>query len=328
VDLSIVIVSYNTRALLEACLASLPAGCEPDTRAPDAASPRPLRYEVIVVDNASSDGSAAAVRERFPEARLIQNDTNRGFAAANNLAFPLCRGRCLVLLNADTEVTPGALSVLVAFLDAHPRVGAAGPRLLNPDGSGQPSGFPFPRLSEAVLGLLLHRQRAAKRRFEDGAATAGGAESVEAHDWLTGACLVIRREVLEEVGPLDEGFFFEAEDVDWCRRIRAAGWEICLVPAARVMHVRSASGIGFSPDALRSHAGHCYYFRKHQGRAAGAALGAAFWLYHLLGWVKYTGRVLLHGDPGDRRKQHVHQLGVRRFAWLGNMERTGERVKG
>ena len=333
-DLSIVIVSYNTQALLEVCL---------ETLAAEATRPASPRFEVLVVDNASTDESARLVRARFPGVQLIETDRNLGFAAANNLAFPHCRGRYLMLLNADTEVGPGALATLVGFLDAHPGVGGAGPRLLNPDGSGQPSGFPFPTLLEAAVGLILHNQRAARRQLPDArrlspVRTGGSSHAQrlahafpgvrrlesgdgeqsdhERHDWLTGACLVVRREVLETVGTLDERFFFEAEDVDWCRRIRAAGWEICLVPAARVTHVRSASGIGFSPDALLGHAGHCYYFRKHHGRAAGAVMGAAFWLYHLLGWVKYTLRVLLHNDPGDRRKRHVHRLGIHYFAAL------------
>jgi GT2 family glycosyltransferase len=300
--LSIVIVSYNTRALLEACLRSL--------RNVD------LGHEVIVVDNASTDGSAAAVRAHFPEVRLIESETNRGFAGGNNLAFPHCRGRYVMLLNADTEVQPGALDALVAFLDAHPQVGAAGPRLLNPDGSLQPSGFPFPTFTTAALGLLLRRQPAARRQLVPPASAGSGEGESERHDWLTGACLVVRREVVDQVGALDEGFFFEAEDVDWCRRIRAAGWEICLVPAARVMHVRAASGIAYSPDALRGQAGHCYYFRKHHGRAAGEALWALFWLFHLLGWLKYALRARLWNDPSDRMKQRVHRLGLRYFAPL------------
>lgn len=294
-DLSIVIVSYNTRLLLEACLESLPAGCDG------------LRYEVFVVDNASTDGSAQSVRERFPEVHLIESHENRGFAGGNNMALPHCRGRHLLLLNADTVSAPGALATLVAFLDRHPEVGAAGPRLLNPDGSPQPSGHPFPTFAGTAARLLFRCPLPSSRSDGENSRPAG---SWERHDWLTGACLMVRRSVVDTVGPLDEQFFFWWEDVDWCRRIRAAGWEIGLVPDARVTHRGAASGIGYSVNSLRAQEGQCYYFRKHHGRAAERVMRALFSCFHLLGWLKYSVRSRLRHDAGDRLKQRVHRLGV------------------
>jgi N-acetylglucosaminyl-diphospho-decaprenol L-rhamnosyltransferase len=355
-DLSVVIVSYNTRPLLVACLESLRAARQqtPADKTPDASkggdgvepaclsSPTGVwrlttgvseRSEVFVVDNASTDDSAAAVRTQFPEVRLIASEINRGFAGANNLALPLCRGRYVMLLNPDTEVASDALAALVEFMDLHPEVGAVGPRLLNPDGTLQPSGHPFPTLAGTAVRLLLCRPLAPSRGRKaalGGAGTGSAgcrqsrlcrakrqapsakrrAEGAERHDWLTGACLMVRRAVLEEVGPLDERFFFWWEDVDWCHRIRAASWEICLVPGARVTHLGAASGIGYSLNALRAQEGQCYYFRKHHGRAAERAMRALFSCYHLLGWLKYSVRAWLRRDSGDRLKQRVHRLGV------------------
>jgi GT2 family glycosyltransferase len=299
-ELSIVIVSYNTRPLLAACLESLRA-----------ARGGGLATEVFVVDNASTDDSVATVRAQFREVRLIANEINRGFAGANNLALPLCRGRHVMLLNPDTEVAPDALAALVEFMDVHPEVGAVGPRLLNPDGTLQPSGHPYPTLAGTAVRLLLRRPLAPSRsKTALGSGLCWERSDHECHDWLTGACLMVRREVLEEVGLLDERFFFWWEDVDWCRRIRAAGWEICLAPGARVTHHGAASGIGYSLNALRAQEGQCYYFRKHHGRAAERVMRALFSCFHLLGWLKYSVRSRLRRASGDRLKQRVHRLGV------------------
>jgi N-acetylglucosaminyl-diphospho-decaprenol L-rhamnosyltransferase len=315
VPLSVVIVSYNTRPLLEACLSSLRSSG--------------IEAEIIVVDNASTDDSAEAVRERFSEVRLIRSETNRGFAGGNNLAFPYCRGRYVALLNADTEVEPGGFAEMVNFLEAHPQVGAVGPRLLNPDGTVQPSAHRFPRLGQSAVRLFLRLPQPASPPSSigclPGAERASPSEACELHDWLTGACLMVRRAVLEQVGSLDEQFFFECEDVDWCRRIRAAGWEIGLLPVARVTHKGGGSGIGFSPNALRGHAGHCYYYRKYHGRRAETVMRALFLLYHLLGWLKYSARFGLRRAPGDRVKQQVHRLGILYF--VGNRARWGPRAR-
>lgn len=315
VPLSVIIVSYNTRPLLEACLSSLRSSG--------------LEAEIIVVDNASTDDSVQAVRQRFPEVRLIRSETNRGFAGGNNLAFPHCRGRYVVLLNADTEVEPDAFGAMVNFLDAHPQVGAVGPRLLNPDGTVQSSGHRFPRLGQSAVRLFLCLPPPASSPSSigrlPGPQGARPDEACELHDWLTGACLMVRRAVLDQVGPLDERFFFECEDVDWCRRIRAAGWEIGLLPTARVTHKGGGSRVGFSPNALRGHAGHCYYYRKYHGRGAETVMRALFSLYHLLGWLKYSARFGLRRDRGDRLKQQVHRQGILYF--VGNGARWGPRAR-
>jgi N-acetylglucosaminyl-diphospho-decaprenol L-rhamnosyltransferase len=225
--IDVVVVSYNTRDLLRACLASL----------------RPEEPgEVVVVDNASPDGSAGMVREELPWVHLIANPDNPGFGAAANQGFAACRSPYVLLLNADTEVVPGALAALRAALDRHPQAAVAGPRLLDPDGSHQPSCYPFlTPFNMLALGTWLNRLvRVApilRRRFLPLWAP-GPAYSV---DWVKGAAMAIRRQAFEAVGGFDTSFFMYSEEIDLCYRLRAAGWEVRSAPEARVVHVEGAS---------------------------------------------------------------------------------------
>ena len=219
VSLSICIVSWNTRDLLEACLRSLYAD-------PDSAG-----WQVLVVDNASSDGSADMVADRFPRAELIRSPRNLGFSRGNNLALARATGRCLLLLNSDTAVDPGALGRLVDYLDSDPDAGAVGPRLVYPDGSLQLScGRPPGLHSEIVHKLLLHRIFPFFRlgRWHHGERRCVG--------WVTGACLMVRREAAAETGFLDPNIFMCFEDLDWCMRLRKKGWSVVYLPSSRVVH--------------------------------------------------------------------------------------------
>jgi hypothetical protein len=223
VDLSIVIVSWNTRELLGHCLAALERAVAG------------LRVETIVVDNGSSDGTPAFVRAHFPTARLLEPGGNLGFAAANNRGIGVARGRILCLLNPDTEPRPGSLRTLVEHLDRSPTVGVVGPRLLNPDGSEQAVGFRFPTLAQVALDLFPLGGRFADTRL-NGRYPDAPRDRPFPIDFPLGACLAVRREAVEAVGPLDEEYFIYGEEVDWCRRLRAAGWAIECVPAAAVVH--------------------------------------------------------------------------------------------
>jgi N-acetylglucosaminyl-diphospho-decaprenol L-rhamnosyltransferase len=224
VDLSIVIVNYKVRELLRACLRSLPAATEG------------LETEVFVVDNASDDGSVEMIREAFPEVRLTASAENLGFTRGNNVAIRDCVGRYVLLLNPDTEPEPGSLARLVQFMEAHPRAGACGPKLLNTDGTLQHNGRRFPTLWRellAVTGVLSltagHFERALTYGRDD--------FDVECEvDQVSGACILARRSVIEAVGMLDERFFMFYEEVEWCHRVRAAGWEVWYVPESRVTH--------------------------------------------------------------------------------------------
>ncbi len=233
-DLAIITVSYNTRQLLADCLESAQAGLEESG----------LSGELWVVDNASHDGSAAMVRERFPQVRLIAHDENAGFSAGNNLALKAMgfgseiTPRHVLFLNPDTRVVSDALGTMVRFLDAAPSVGAAGPRLVHGDGSFQHSAFSFPGLAQVFFDFFpLHPRlldsrlngRYSHRLYERG--------QPFAVDHPLGAALMVRGEALVQVGGFDERYFMYCEEVDLCRRIKALGWEICCVPEAQVVHL-------------------------------------------------------------------------------------------
>jgi GT2 family glycosyltransferase len=254
VDLSVIIVSWNVRELLARCLASL--------RAAGIGS-----WEIIVVDNASSDGSAAMVRQHFPQVRLIANDSNLGFAHGNNQGIAASQGRYVLLLNPDTEVVGEAVATLLTFLDAHPDVGVVGPQLRYPDGSIQPSRRRFPTLATAfvestVLQPLFAGSSLLRRYY-----VADRPDDVTQDvDWLVGACLLVRREAIAQAGPLDEGFFMYAEELDWCRRIKQAGWRIVYLPAAQVIHYEGKSSEqNLAARDIRFHSSKVRYFRQHHG---------------------------------------------------------------
>ena len=249
---SILVVNWNTRELLARCLCSIEQGAPKDS------------YEVIVVDNASSDASPQMVREHFPGVRLVENEKNVGFAAANNQAIRQARGRYLVLLNSDTEVRPGALAALVQFMDAHPRAGAAGARLLNPDGSLQPSCHPmltpgreFWRL--VFLDRLWRRATYSMHRW-----AVNIPRQVEV---IKGACLLLRREALDEVGLLDESYFMYTEEVDLCYRLHRTGWELWWVPQAEVVHYEAQSTRQAAEDMyVQLYRSKVQFYRKFGGQ--------------------------------------------------------------
>ena len=217
---TIVIVSWNTRDLLAACLGAIYAD-DPGAR-------------VVVVDNASADGTVAALAPRFPRATWIEAGANLGFARANNLALEAVATEFAWLLNPDTEVRPGALAALEAWLDAHPRAAVAGAGLLNPDGTPQPCSFAFPSpLGTAAEWLFLPRPLA---RLRDRAFALAPRRAAGPTDWVLGAAMLVRTAAMRAVGPLDPGYFMYAEELDWCHRFHAAGWEVHLVPDAPVVH--------------------------------------------------------------------------------------------
>jgi GT2 family glycosyltransferase len=301
-DLSIVIVSWNGRELLLDCLASI----EREVRSrSDAAR---LETETIVVDQASTDGSAAAIRERFPWAEVIELSDNVGFAAGNNVGLRRAKGRHCVLLNNDTVVLRDGLEKCVRYLDAHPDVGVVGPQLLNPDGSKQNSVHATPNfVTEIVpLGLL---ERFAPWRFPSKRFDHAGPVTVEA---VLGACLLVRREVLDDVGLMPEEYFFFLEETDWCLRIRRAGWKVVHVPDARVVHVHGATTKRRVPAETRIeyHRSLYKFFRTHRGEDAFRRLlairVAKGFFYAATGWI-----------PGlvSSRARHRWVQNLRVLAW-------------
>jgi hypothetical protein len=230
-QLSIVIVSWNTRSLLDNCLASVFADLETTVD---------LACEVWVVDNASDDGSAALVREKYPRVRLIENGENVGFARANNQALREAGGGYFLLLNSDTIVPAGALGKLVRVLDAYPYAAVCSPLLLNGDGTIQPCWACFPNLRSEMTGVL---DRSQLPYSLDSLVGVTGDEPLAPFpvDWVGGACFLVRAQAAAEVGLLREDFFMYCEETEWCHRFRRAGWQTLLAPTVRVTHLGGQS---------------------------------------------------------------------------------------
>ena len=237
-DLGIVIVNYNTRDLLRRCLETVFAS-------------EGVSFRLCVVDNASTDGSAAMVARDFPQVHLIANEVNLGYPAANNQglrAMGFERGqrgeaRYALLLNPDTELPPDALAKMTAFLDAHPEAGVAGPRLVRPDGSLDLAcrrAFPSPEVSFYRL-TGLSRLFPRSRRFGRYNLTYLPEDETAEVDSVVGAYMQVRAAAIEQVGLLDESFFMYGEDLDWAFRIKAAGWKVYYYPEVTVLHVKRAS---------------------------------------------------------------------------------------
>lgn len=250
---SIVVVSWNTRELLRRCLASL----REEIAGIDA--------EVFVVDNASADGSADMVEEQYPEFRLIRNAENLGFAKANNQAFRLAKGRTVLLLNPDTEIHPGAITTLLEFLETHRKAAIVAPQLLNTDGSIQQSCRAFPTFLGMLYELLgLSKLFPNVQLFREYKMLDFDHDTEREVDQPEGACLLVRREIFEEIGMLDEAYFMLFEEVDWCYRIKKAGWQIWFTPSAKVTHHYGQSIKQVKVRMIvSSHKGLYRFWRKH-----------------------------------------------------------------
>lgn len=290
--LSIIIVNWNVRDLLRECLRSLDAGRGGE------------ELEVIVVDSASADGSVDMVRAEFPWVRLIPCDENVGFPRGNNLGLADARGDYLLLLNPDTVVLGDALAVMRDYLVAHPAVGAVGPQLLNPDGTVQSSRRRFPTLATGFFestwlqGLApgVLRRYYALDLPDDATAEV---------DWLVGACIMVPRPVYERIGGLDEGYYMYSEELDWCRRIVAAGWRVVYHPAAHVIHhVGQSSDQAVTARHINFQRAKLRYYRKYHGRAAAGAL-RLFLLANYAGQLALEGVKGLLGSKPDLRRQRV-----------------------
>ena len=249
-DLSIIVVSYNTKDHLERCLDAIAGG----------------EHEVIVVDNASSDGSQRLVRERFPAVRLVELPENRGFGAGNNEGMRIASGRWFLLLNSDAWPVGEAIGELAAFGDRHPKIGIAGPRLLNPDGSLQRSVRGFPTVWRLATEYFFLRKLAPGSRALNAFYGAGFDHgTVRKAEYLMGAVLLVRREAIAEVGGFDERFFMFSEETDLCYRMRQAGWTVEFYPEAEFVHVGGASTRAEWGRMYREQLrGHLLFLAKHQ----------------------------------------------------------------
>jgi GT2 family glycosyltransferase len=249
-DLSVIIVNWNTRDLLCQCLDSL-------TRKVVG-----IEMEILVVDNGSSDGSVPAVRKRFPGVRLIENRVNMGFARANNQAISLSSGDYLLLLNPDTQVKDEAIERMLSFMNAHAKAGLAGAQLVNADGSKQNSFANFPSLATELLNKSLLRWLFSEK-FPGKETDYLGPVEV---DSVIGACMMVRRRAVEQVGFLDEKFFLFLEETDWCYRMKKADWKIYHIPRAEILHFQGKSAEAEKGKArIEYYRSRYYYFRKNRG---------------------------------------------------------------
>lgn len=257
-DLSIIVVAYNQPALLRATLRSI----EAHTQA--------IAYETIVLDNASPDRGVGELLHEFPSVQFVCSDHNRGFAGANNLGIRRSSGRYVALLNPDTLLTDDALSALVAWLEVNPQAGAVGPKLVQPDGTAQPYSYgaaPSPlyllrRVWSHLRGTYMHEWHG---------------EAAQRVDWVAGTCLVVRRQALDAVGPLDEQFFMYFEDVDLGLRLNRAGWPVYWLPSIAITHIGGGSvGAHSSPHYDRSLV---RFYGKHYGGVAAVAAWLLLGLY-------------------------------------------------
>lgn len=270
--LSVITVSWNVSKLLDVAL---------ETLKQDLAG---IEAEVFVIDNASADDSAEMVRRKHPWVKLIANDENLGFAKANNQAMRMAKGDYIFLLNPDTEVRPGAIAELLKFLEEHPKAGIVAPQLINSDGSIQRSCRAFPTFIAMLYELMgLSKMFPNDPRFGAYKMLDFEHDELREVDQPEGAALLLRREVIDQVGILDEGFFMLFEEVDWCYRIKQAGWQIWFDPAAKIVHHYGQSIKQVKAKMiLSSHRGLYRFWSKHYAKGR--------WY---LNWFVYTGLMCL-----------------------------------
>lgn len=299
--LSIIIINWNTCALIAACLHSVAAEAQALVQAMFTPGTNEQQVvETIVVDNASTDGSVAMLHSAFPWVQLVENSENVGFAAGNNQAVSRCHGRYLLLLNSDTVVLPGAFKSLIDLMEHNPAVGAAGARYLNPDGSLQPSCYPEPTLGRE-LWRLFHLDRL--RAYGTYPMAQWSVTAARPVDIVQGAALLLRREIVAEMELFDTSYFMYSEEVDLCRRIRQAGWQIWWAPAATIIHyggqsTRQVALLMF----LQLYRSKVLYFRKNHGQAV-------TWFYKSVIMAATLVRLLLTPlawlESPERRAEHL-----------------------
>lgn len=272
--LSIVIISYNTRRLLEKCLVSIY----------NFLSQSKFKYEVIVVDNASSDSSQVMVKSKFPQVTLIENKKNLGFAIANNQGIKMAKGEYILLLNSDTEVKENAIEVLVKEAGKDKNIGVVGPKLVNPDGSYQPSVGYFPTIFKIALWMMFiddipiiskiikpyHAERSSfyKKRQDV--------------DWVSGACMLVKARALKKSGLFDEKIFMYGDEVELCFRIKESGYLILYTPEGAILHHKGASGEGKHAGVLEEFKFLYFFYKKYY----------PIWQFYLLRFLLYFGALL------------------------------------
>lgn len=302
-DVSVVIVNWNTRQYLLDCIESL------------LAQTTVARLEIIVVDNGSEDGSQSALRAAYPDVTLIENGANFGFARANNVGFKVATGRYLCLVNTDVIALDGVIDRLLAHMDDDERIGVAGPRTLTRDLKLRQNCRRFPSLANAAGDyLMLKRLLPGVERFEGRTLKASTYSATHDADVLSGCFMMVRREAFDEVGPLDEDFFFYGEDTDWCKRFDDAGWKVVYDAGAEAIHFGGGSTKAYPVKYyLTMEQADLRYWRKHHSHAACAAYVAMKCAYHLACVAAWLPLSMIRRDDDSRVKLRGHAINL---VWL------------
>lgn len=294
IDLSIIIINWNTANLLADCLRSI------ENRVQDR-----LNLEIIVVDSASQDDSVAMVQHDFPHVTLLPQDENIGFVRGNNLGLEVAQGRYLFLLNPDTEVINDALTQMVDYLDAHPDTGIVGPHTLNTDGSYQSTRRHFPTITTAFFESTWLQPFAPKKMLDHYYVNNAPDDAVIDVDWVQGSALMARREVYEQIGGLDTAFVMFSEELDWCKRAKDAGWEVTYLGGAYITHhggksteqVVANKHIYFQQSKIR-------YFHKHHGLIVALSLRLFLMVSYLWQIILEAAKSLL-GSKREMRRERI-----------------------
>ncbi len=293
-QLSIIIVSWNVCELLRACLQSIYANAGG------------LDVQVIVVDSASADETVAMISAEFPQTILLPQPLNVGFPRGNNIGLAHATGDYILYLNPDTEIIGDALQTMVAHMQVHPKIGMLGPELLNTDGSHQSSRRRFPTLATAIFESTWLQSYAPRNLLSHYYVEDVRDDQVASVDWVSGAAMLTRRAVIEQVGGMDVGYFMYSEELDYCRRIKDVGWEVVYLPTAKITHHHGKSSeqavthrhINFNRAKLR-------YFRKFEGRVAYYLLRGVL-LSGFVGQIFVEGIKYLLGHRRELRRQRIH----------------------
>lgn len=285
VDMSIVLVCWNNKAYLDPCLKSLYEGGLKSS------------FDVVVVDNGSTDGSQQMLAEKYPQVKVIQNAGNVGLGKASNQGIEATNGRHVLLLNNDTLVNAPALDVLVEYLDAHPKAGATAGRLLNPDGSFQSGFAPFSTLLEEFLivtriGELLWT----------GYPSHGDAQEIKETGWMSSACLLVRRAALDQIGLLDEGYFIYGDEADLQYRLNKAGWKVVFLPNSSIVHFGGRSMDRWKRRKM-VYRGKMMFYQKNYGLVSAFFLRVLFFLMSLVKLLVWVAGLVIPSKNDQAKKE-------------------------
>ena len=288
IDISVIIVNWNVKDLLDKCLASLHNGSvainQPQGELPV--------IEIIVVDSASSDDSVAMVREKYPDVKLLAQSDNVGFTRGNNIGFREAQGRYLLLLNPDTEIMDDVIPQLLTYMENNPKVGIIGPHTLNTDGTHQSTRRRFPTLTTGIFESTWLSSLAPKSVDERYKMLDTDDNAILDVDWVQGSAMLVRREVYEQIGGLDEGYVMYSEEMDWCKRAKDAGWKVVYHGQAFITHHGGqSSGQVAAFKQIQFHTSKLRYFRKHHGYAT-------YLVLRVIILLQFAWQLLIEGVKG------------------------------